>query len=78
MALKLEVGDLVVYNPSGSMKFRTPADCDDDESHTGIVLKKVKYRDDRKTNYEVLWDDCHTIYGYYREELRVVGRARPQ
>ena len=69
----IDVGDMVAYNPSGSLRFRIPDD--DDGFHTGIVVRKVKYRDDRKTNYEVFWDDSHTIYGYYKEELRLLSKA---
>ena len=70
----IDVGDMVAYNPSGSLRFRIPDD-DDDGFHTGIVIAKKRYDDDRKTNYEVLWDDSNTIYGYYREELRVLSKT---
>ena len=72
MAVTIEVGDMVSYNPSGSLRFRVPGD--DDGFHIGIVVAKKKHEDDRKINYEILWDDCHTIYGYYREELKVVSK----
>ena len=71
--VRLDVGDMVAYNPSGSLRFRIPED--DEEFHTGIVIKKVKYHDDRKTNYEVLWDDSPKIYGFYREELKLLHKA---
>jgi hypothetical protein len=71
----IDVGDMVTYNPSGSLRCRTPGD--DEGFHIGIVVAKQKHRDDRKINYEILWDDTDTIYGYYREELKVVSKAGP-
>lgn len=72
----IDVGDMVAYNPSGSLRFRIPDG--DDGFHAGIVIKKVKYHDDRKINYEVLWDDSPKIYGFYKEELKLLSKAVKQ
>lgn len=72
MAVTIDVGDMVSYNPSGSLRFRVPGD--DDQFHHGIVVAKKKHKDDRKINYEVLWDDSPNIYSFYREELKVVSK----
>lgn len=70
---KIEVGDLVVYNPSGSLRFRVPDD--DEEFHTGIVVGKSTCPTYRRINYDVMWDDCIEIYGYYGDELKIVRKA---
>jgi hypothetical protein len=73
VGVRIEIGDMVSYDPSGTLRWRIPDD--DGQFHHGIVVAKKKGKDDRKINYDVLWDDCHVLYGYLREELMVVRKV---
>ena len=70
--VRLDVGDLVVLNPKGSLRLTPP---DEYEGfYTGIVVRKATCRIYRRINYDVMWDDLTEVYGYYGDELKLVRK----